>query len=310
MNLALSPTQSNVMTALRGFLLTVLPSGNAIFKGQISGTILTVTSVTSGTLSLGDSIVGPMVAPGTIIQAFGTGTGTTGNYQVSIGQTVLPQTLSSGVPVFQGQVNRVVESPSPDYCVMWPIMRERIETNIDTWADAKFIGSISGTTMTITQEFYGSIRIGSPVFGVGIIPGTKVIKVVSGIGGVGEYIVAPSQNVSSRAVACGTQNFLQPTKVTVQIDVHGPNASDNAQIISTMFRDAYAVEIFQASGYDVAPLHADDPKQVPFQNAEEQWETRYSIDAVMQANQTVVAGLQYADALAVDLINVEATYTP
>ncbi len=110
----------------------------------------------------------------------------------------------------------------------------------------------------------------------------------------------------------GSNSYMQPSKVTVQLDVHGPNSADNAQIISTMFRDQYAFDAFAASGIPgVAPLLADDPRQIPFQNAEDQYEDRWVVEAQIQANQIVSSIPQQTfDVIAVDLINVDAAYPP
>lgn len=310
MNLALSPTQSNVMTALRSFLISVLPGGNCIFTGSIADDILTVNNVKTGTINVGDPIVGPSILPGILIRQFLTGSGTTGTYMLSQSQTIGVQVLATGVPVIQGQVNRVAESPAADFVVMWPTGRTRLETNVDLSADAKFVGVIDGNTMVITQVVTGRLQIGSTLFGVGIANGTKVISILSGTGGIGEYLVVPPQTVSNRIISAGATTYLQPTQVNVQLDVHGPNSSDNAQIISTMFRDDYAVQQFATSGYDVVPFYADDPKQIPFVNDQQQYETRWVIDAAMQANQVVVAPQQYADSVNVTLINVDETYPP
>lgn len=58
------------------------------FTGSISTTTLTVTAVASGYITLGKPITGAGVTAGTIITAFGTGTGETGTYTVSASQTV------------------------------------------------------------------------------------------------------------------------------------------------------------------------------------------------------------------------------
>ena len=105
-------------------------------------------------------------------------------------------------------------------------------------------------------------------------------------------------------------NSLQSTKVTVQLDVHGPNSPDNAQIISTLFRDEYAVDNVATSGYDVAPLYCGDPRQVPFLNAEQQIEVRWSMDAVMQANPVVTVSQQFAAALDVVPESIDAFFHP
>jgi hypothetical protein len=150
--------------------------------------------------------------------------------------------LPTGVEVIQAQDNRVPEPKGDDFVTMTPILQGRLSTNVHTYD-----------------------------------------------------------------VADGTQTILQPTKVTVQLDVHGPNSADNAQTISTLFRDAYAARFFATSG--VSPFYADDPKQMPFTNEQQQVENRWVVDAVMQANQ-VIDGIpqEFADQLDVSVIDVQATY--
>jgi hypothetical protein len=65
----------------------------AIVTGDISTTTLTVSAVTSGVLQIGQTIEGSGVTDGTIITAFGTGTGGVGTYTVSASQTVASTTI-------------------------------------------------------------------------------------------------------------------------------------------------------------------------------------------------------------------------
>ena len=65
----------------------------AIVTASISGTTMTVTAVTSGTLQIGQTIEGTGVTNGTIITAFGTGSGGAGTYTVSASQTVSSTTI-------------------------------------------------------------------------------------------------------------------------------------------------------------------------------------------------------------------------
>ncbi len=86
------------------------------------------------------------------------------------------------------------------------------------------------------------------------------------------------------------QSFMQQTDITFQLDVHSANtldSADMAQTISTMLRDSYATTYFASQNPSIAPLYADDPRQVPFINAENQYETRWIVEARIQANQTV-----------------------
>jgi hypothetical protein len=68
---------------------------NAVVTGAISGTTLTVSAVTSGTLSIGVVLSGTGVTVGTTITALGTGTGGVGTYTVSASQTVSSTTITA-----------------------------------------------------------------------------------------------------------------------------------------------------------------------------------------------------------------------
>jgi hypothetical protein len=108
----------------------------------------------------------------------------------------------------------------------------------------------------------------------------------------------------------GITEYVQPTKLTVQVDVHGPNSDENVQLISTMFRDEYAVDQFGLSGQDVTPLYCNDPHQVPFINGEQQFEFRWSVDMFLQVNPVITLPQQFATVVNVDLVSVDATYAP
>lgn len=59
----------------------------------VAGTVLTVTAVASGTLAVGQTIVGAGIISGTKITALGTGTGGTGTYTVSFSQDIGSETM-------------------------------------------------------------------------------------------------------------------------------------------------------------------------------------------------------------------------
>lgn len=65
----------------------------AVFTGAITGTTLTVASVASGTLYVGQTVQGAGVTPNTMITALGTGTGGAGTYTVSTSQTIASITM-------------------------------------------------------------------------------------------------------------------------------------------------------------------------------------------------------------------------
>lgn len=216
-----------------------------------------------------------------------------GNFLASI--------LPAGVLVVQGQDNRVPEPIGADFVIMTPIMRQRLETNVDTYSDCAFIASIAGAAMTMTELLIGSVMVGNVLFGPNVAGGTTIQSQSSGSpGGVGVYALSGSQTVTSEKMASGTEQVLEPQEITVQIDIHSANVADSADMavtISALFRDDFAVSYFEANFPGIAPLYADDPKQMPFENAEKQYETRWIVDACLQVNQTITVPMQFADEL-------------
>lgn len=110
--------------------------------------------------------------------------------------------------------------------------------------------------------------------------------------------------------APGVKSALAPTRFDVQIDVHGPASGDNAQIISTLWRDEFATSYFDASTIDAQALYSSDPRQMAFINAESQFEDRWTVDLSMQVNQVVQLDQQFADHLVTGLIDVDVVYPP
>jgi len=136
----------------------------ATFTGSISTTTLTVTSVLSGTIAVGQAIFGQGIAQNTVITALGTGTGGAGTYTVSDSQTVASTTINSNDP------------------------------------PAVVTASISGTTMTVSAVTSGTLKIGQTLEGSGITDGTIIKALGTGTGGAGTYDVEPSQTASSTTV--------------------------------------------------------------------------------------------------------------
>ena len=73
------------------YAVTVLPTVTT--TASISGTTLTVTAFSGGNLAVGHVLSGTGVSAGTKITAFGTGSGGTGTYTVSISQTTAATTI-------------------------------------------------------------------------------------------------------------------------------------------------------------------------------------------------------------------------
>ncbi|MBZ5616229.1 MAG: hypothetical protein LAO23_19650 [Acidobacteriia bacterium] len=101
-----SPSTTFHITGLRqdGYSFQPLtPLPGASFTGSISGTTLTVTAVSSGTIAVGQFIFSVNTQNVTPITALGTGTGGIGTYTVTPSQTVTSQAMTSApIGITQG----------------------------------------------------------------------------------------------------------------------------------------------------------------------------------------------------------------
>ena len=144
---------------------------NAVFTGSISGTTLTVTAMSSGTIAAGQRLFGVGVATETVITALGTGTGGVGTYTVNVSQTVASESLSSAA------VGAVVT------------------------------GAIAGTTLTVSAVTSGVLYLGQTIQGAGVTANTMITALGTGTGGAGTYTVSTSQTVASETLYA--LNFTQ-----------------------------------------------------------------------------------------------------
>jgi hypothetical protein len=83
--------------------------------------------------------------------------------------------------------------------------------------DARFTGSISGTTLTVSSMAFGSVVVGQTISGTGVTGGTKITAYGTGVGGTGTYTVSSSQTVSSTTITA-TGNAPPARFVTVVRD--------------------------------------------------------------------------------------------
>lgn len=143
----------------------------AIFRGSLSGNTLTVASVSSGALAVGQELFGVGITNETVITALGTGTGGVGTYTVNIAQTIASENMSTAS------------------------------------AGAIVTGSITGTTLTVTAVTSGTLYVGQTIQGTGVTANTMITALVSGTGGTGTYTVSTSQTVASTTLYA--LNFTQ-----------------------------------------------------------------------------------------------------
>jgi hypothetical protein len=131
-------------------------SAGASVTGSISGTTLTVTTVGSGILEVGQGISGTNVTAGTTITALGTGTGGAGTYTVSVSSSA-PSTTITGV-LFQAYVG------AGDGSGMAVVGTSTVNPATDGTATSKAIGNWDPIS-TFNEPFLGTIGDGGVVTG-------------------------------------------------------------------------------------------------------------------------------------------------
>ena len=136
----------------------------AVFTGSISGTTLTVTAITNGTIAINQALFGVNVSQATVITALGTGTGGIGTYTINQSQSVASTQMNSAT------VGAVVT------------------------------GDISGTTLTVSAVTSGTLTVGQTIQGSTVTAQTIITALGTGTGGAGTYTVNNSQTVTSRTL--------------------------------------------------------------------------------------------------------------
>ena len=108
----LNATNGTITASAPVLSLSQTWNSGAVFTGSISGTTLTVTAVTSGTIEVGMVLTSSgTITAGTTITALGTGTGGVGTYTISISQSRASATIT-GRQQFSAAVINVTNTAS------------------------------------------------------------------------------------------------------------------------------------------------------------------------------------------------------
>jgi hypothetical protein len=135
--------------------------------------------------------------------------------------------------------------------------------------DSSFTGSISGTTLTVTNILSGGIALGMTLSGSGITPGTKITGYGTGAGGnvnyAGTYTVNTSQSAASTTITAYYERPLGVNSAFVRV-----NTNSNGQPIVNGGLD-YPVAILNLENYELIGLKTQNgpwPKAMYYQPSE------------------------------------------
>ena len=161
-----------------------------------------------------------------------------------------------------------------------------------------------------------ALNIAVGTFIESVLPSVKVVQgladlVAMPIGGFVCFTPTAVRRLSTNHTAydgnAQQRGVTMPTEYSVQIDCYGPLAADWATMLTAMWRDPYACDVLAP---DSQPLYSTDPVQMPLVNGEQNYESRFTFNALLQFNPTVNVPQQSALAIDVDLISVDAEYPP
>ena len=147
----------------------------SVFTGSTSGTTLTVNSVSSGTIAVGQSLYGVGILAETVITGLGSGTGGVGTYTINRSQTVSAEAMNSAT------------------------------------VGATFTATISGTTLTVSSVASGTLHLGQTIQGVGVTLGTIITALGTGTGGTGTYTLSTSSTVAVGVTMYGINFSVLPS---------------------------------------------------------------------------------------------------
>ena len=126
-----------------------------------------------------------------------------GQYMVAVVGSYVYVLTSNLTPTMVGQLNTNTGRVSiTDNGVNVYIVDgvNRYTWRISIPSSAYFIGSVSGTTLTVTEVKNGTIGIGQSLLGVGVTAETVITALGTGSGGVGTYTINLSQTESSEVL--------------------------------------------------------------------------------------------------------------
>ena len=91
-----------------------------------------------------------------------------------------------------------------------------------------------------------------------------------------------------------TATVYGPSRIDVQIDFYGEQASEFCKTVKTAFRSHWGFSHFPAN---IKPLYTSDGIQAPLVTGEQQYESRWTLTASLQYNPIVTVPQDFADVL-------------
>jgi len=96
-------------------------------------------------------------------------------------------------------------------------------------------------------------------------------------------------------------------KERMQVDFYGQASGDWSRVFAGLWKDETACLALEPTA---DPLYANDPLLAPLDDSEQQYESRWTVEAFLQYNPVTTVPMQFANTATVTLINVDEAYPP
>lgn len=188
---------------------------SASFTGSVSGSVLTVSAVASGTIHQYQAVSGAGVDAGTYVASFGTGTGGTGTYNLQVYQATAFETITSSSGAVCTSISGSTGGQiTGQFFVAYP-------------------QHSTSNTITTSCVSGGSFGVGNVLTGTGVLSGTVITGLDSaGHTADGIYTVNVNQTVASEAMTATVPGFGTgaSTAKFVMFQTFGAGAASGVQI--------------------------------------------------------------------------------
>jgi len=129
--------------------------------GSITGSVFTVTAVSSGTIAIGDIVSGNGIENPTVIVSFGTGAGGTGTYNINYSQLIPSETITGAASLRNSIVN-IIDYPDT-YTILYVVPVSQAVTISLTWSTVASnftaTSTISAAATTAFVNYINSIPV-------------------------------------------------------------------------------------------------------------------------------------------------------
>jgi hypothetical protein len=195
----------NISQTVSSTTMTGITAPSVIFEGSLASTVLSATSIVSGSFVIGMLITGSLIPKQTLVSAINTATftgsitGTTLTVTlptlagtVSVGMVLSGTNVTAGTVILSGSgTTWTVNTSQNAASTLMTGTSYTVNSNV-----AVFTGSITGTTMSVTSVTSGTIAVGMVLTGTNVSAGTVILAQT----GVSSWTVSLSQTVASTTI--------------------------------------------------------------------------------------------------------------